>query len=359
MSSLALTPMALAAAREAWKPSQRPLRRARCSVDRASFHMLQLYRTNLEVRLQGIDETALQTESQKRTYALAAEMLRTPSETASSEREIGWDETYKVERMIGLLLSGTQLRQEIKMRLDELASERASEAVCLRAEHQALVTSAPGNPSPAPDDTMLRSFLLRVMEVLHWNAKKKHLARPIRKEATKNILLCGIVAFLLAITPYVAINVDFVEGLQLSKWWSLFALYTALVSGLLGAFFSRLITVQRDWPKMSLDEVFLHREFSYTLLRAGVGMGGAIIVYFFLKSGLIDGALFPKFEKLAMEWVQVPDKSMSFVIPSKDLALMTVWCFLAGFSEVLVPNLLTGAERQLADGIAPSRLAGK
>ena len=53
-----------------------------------------------------------------------------------------------------------------------------------------------------------------------------------------------------------------------------------------------------------------------------------------------------------MEWVQVPDKSMSFVIPSKDLALMTVWCFLAGFSEVLVPNLLTGAERQFADGIA-------
>ena len=236
MSSLALTSMALAAAREAWKPSQRPLRRARCSVDRASFHMLQLYRTNLEVRLQGIDETALQTESQKRTYALAAEMLRTPSETASSEREIGWDETYKVERMIGLLLSGTQLRQEIKMRLDDLASERASEAACLRAEHQALVTSAPGNLSPAPDDTMLRSFLLRVMEVLHWNAKKKHLARPIRKEATKNILLCGIVAFLLAITAYVAINVDFVEGLQLSKWWSLFALYTALVSGLLGAF---------------------------------------------------------------------------------------------------------------------------
>ena len=78
MSSLALTSLALAAARETWKPSQRPLRRARCSVDRASFHMLQLYRTNLEVRLQGIDETSLQTESQKRTYALAAEMLRTP-----------------------------------------------------------------------------------------------------------------------------------------------------------------------------------------------------------------------------------------------------------------------------------------
>jgi hypothetical protein len=283
-------------------------------------------------------------------------MLSPPSET---ERHIGWDEIYKVERMISLLLSGTQLRQEIKMRLDDLASERAWEAPCLRAEYEALVTPAPGNTSPAPDDTVLHSVLLRVMEVLHWNAKKKHLARPIRKEATKNILLCGLVSFLLAIAPYVAINFDFVEGHALSKWWSLFALYTALVSGLLGAFFSRLITVQRDWPKMTLDEVFLHREFSYTLLRAGVGMGGAAIVYFFLKSGVIDGAVFPKFDQIAMEWVRVPDNSMSFVVPSKDLALMTVWCFLAGFSEVIVPNLLTSAERQFADGIAPSRLAGK
>jgi hypothetical protein len=67
MTSVAFTSMPLAAAREAWKPSQRPLRPARCSVDRASFNMLRLYRTNLEVRLQGIDEEALQTESQKRT----------------------------------------------------------------------------------------------------------------------------------------------------------------------------------------------------------------------------------------------------------------------------------------------------
>ena len=139
----------------------------------------------------------------------------------------------------------------------------------------------------------------------------------------------------------------------------MFALYTALVSGLLGAFFSRLIAIQRDWPRMTLDEVFLHCEFSYTLLRAGVGMGGAVIRLFLPRVGLIDGALLPNFDKLAMNWIQVPDNSMSFVIPSTDLALMTVWCFLAGFSEVLVPNLLTGTERQLADGIAPPRLAGK
>jgi len=54
----------------------------------------------------------------------------------------------------------------------------------------------------------------------------------------------------------------------------MFALYTALSAGLLGAFFSRLITVQRQWGSMTLDEVFQHREWSYTLLRAGVGVCG-------------------------------------------------------------------------------------
>jgi hypothetical protein len=135
--------------------------------------------------------------------------------------------------------------------------------------------------------------------------------------------------------------------------------HTALVAGLLGAFFSRLITVQRDGASMTLDEVFLHRELSYTLLRAGVGVCDALVVYFVLKSGLVDGALFPKFDKLAMEWVHVPDGTvpMAFVVPSKDLALLTVWCFLAGFSEVLVPSMLAGTERQLSEASASKSAA--
>jgi hypothetical protein len=330
----------------------RARRRRNSPIGRAGFDMLRLYRTNLEVRLRCIDEAALQTEAQKRTYASVVDILKPGQDKSATESEAEWDEAYRAERMIEMLLSGVQLRQEIAARLDELAFDNAAEAQRFRAQLDAIAKASSDNNTSA-DDTVLRSLLLRIMERLHWHAKKRYLSRPIRKQATKNVLWCMLAAFLLAVLPYVAIWLDFNPNAPLSPYWTLFALYTALVSGLLGAFFSRLLTIQRDWGNMSLDEVFLHREFSYSLLRAGVGVCGALIMFFFFKSGLISGSLFPDFSKVAMQWIDVPDHSMSFVVPSTDLALVTVWCFLAGFSESLVPSILTSTERQLTEGTNP------
>jgi hypothetical protein len=125
------------------------------------------------------------------------------------------------------------------------------------------------------------------------------------------------------------------------------------MAGLMGALFSRLMRLQRRWSSMPLDEVFLHREVSYTLLRAGLGMCGALIVYFFLRSGLLAGDIFPDFDKIAMVLIKAdaddPALAMAFVVPSTDLALLTIWCFIAGFSEALVPSILSNTERRLSN----------
>jgi hypothetical protein len=328
---------------EQWKDIRAKLHAGRTSIDRASFHMLNLYRTNLDVRFRSIDESALQTPHQRQLYASVSQMFVAQEHERFGTPDFDWDEVYKMERLIALLLGGADLRQEIDARLKELATEHVDCAELLRKDYDALLKPAGGGAEP--DDGLLHGFLLRVLEGLHWHAKKKYLARPIRKEATKIILLCVLVSFFMLVGPYIFVN--FQPPAETGKWWSLFALYTALTSGLLGAFFSRLIWVQRHWAEMTLDEVFLHRELSYTLLRAGVGMCGALIVYYFLRSGLLEGSLFPDFEKVSLELVNVSsDKTvtMSFVTPSENLALLTVWCFLAGFSEALVPSILASTE---------------
>lgn len=339
-----------------WKRAKKALPSRRGSGGGASPHMLRLFRTNLEVRLRTVDEASLQSDHQKKIYATVTEMLKPPVKGAARNNE--WDDMYKAESLIAMLLRGAQLREEINGRLTQLSAECPIEAAALRRDYETMIKPS-GEANAKPEDCLLRAFLLRVMEAIHWSAKKKYLARPIRKEATKSILKCTLFAFCLLILPYLYLLFDFTvptvtgEGTTtqpIHKIWSLFALYTALTAGLLGAFFSRLMKVQGSWDDMALEEVFLHREFSYTLLRAGVGVCGALIVYFFLRLGIADSALFPKFDNVRLEFVNIDVPTavhMTFVMPSQALALLTFWSFLAGFSERLVPGILSSTERQL------------
>ena len=44
----------------------------------------------------------------------------------------------------------------------------------------------------------------------------------------------------------------------------------------------------------------------------------------------------------------VPDGQLHQILPSQQLALLAIWCFLAGFSERLVPSILSSTEQQLS-----------
>lgn len=338
-------------------PDARVRTRKTACGDRAWHDMLQLYRTNLEVRLECIEEECL-SQHQRQIFAKVAEGLARPAWANGSDHGSEWDEVYKLERLTVLLLNGPQLRQELARRVAELADEKIPEADRLQREHESLIKAGRNGPLPATDDGVPRALLLRVVEVLQLMAKRKYLAKPIRKGAIKK-LLCGVVVgFLLLVAPFVALSTDYTSQEQMiSKWWSHFPLYSALIAGGLGAFFSRLIQLQRDWAKMPLEEVCAHSEGTYLGLRAGVGMCGALILYYFFQSGLIDGGLFPHVEKFGINLVEVapPAVHMAFATPSKDLALLTVWCFLGGFSEVLVPGILAKTERQVSQAGVPDK----
>ena len=360
------SPPIASTAKQWWKNIKAAFRFSKASEDQASFHMFRLARTNLGVRLRAIDETSL-SETKKNIYAAVAEMLKAPTDASATAQSFDWDEIYKAESLIALLYSGEQLRQEIDARLEELATEDQTEADNLRRDNQELLKQPIDGSNPALDDSMLRMFLLRVLEAVHWNAKQKYLARPIRVQATNRILFCLLVSFALLIAPYGFVVFDFDSGSSVHKLWSLLPLYTALTAGLLGAFSSRLYGIQRQWANMNLDEVFLQREWPYTLLRAGVGLCGALVAYIFLRSGIAEGALFPKFAAIRIELVNVTKTNgdtvsaveMAYAMPSKDLALLTFWCFLAGFSETLVSNILKSTEQDFTDAATRTQASQK
>ena len=115
--------------------------------------------------------------------------------------------------------------------------------------------------------------------------------------------------------------------------WVHFGLYTALTFGLLGALFSRLINLQRS--NLKLEELHNAQGPGYIALRACIGVCGAVIVYFFLQSEFVKSNVFPKFTNGV---VSLSDH--------KSLALLIIWSFIAGFSESLVPSVLSSTERQ-------------
>ena len=71
MNKPVLPPVTLPMAKDEtkWKRLRTTLAAGKTSIDRASFYMLRLYRTNLEVRLRCIDQASLQSDSQKQIYA--------------------------------------------------------------------------------------------------------------------------------------------------------------------------------------------------------------------------------------------------------------------------------------------------
>ena len=187
------------------------------------------------------------------------------------------------------------------------------------------------------------------MEAIHWQSKRKFMSRKMRGQATRRTLLIGLMGLLLALWPYFAPSSMLAATTGSSDFWTHFALYTALTFGFLGALFSRLITLQTQWSAIAL-ELSNARSYHYIVLRASIGVLGALVVYFFLQSGLVEGSVFPKFKDLTLNTFNQADEPRwptRLILPSLNLALLIMWSFIAGFSESLVPTVLSNTERQL------------
>jgi len=276
-----------------------------------------------------------------------------------------WNQAYRLERLFVLVEPSEQLWPELKRRLADAAEENVGSCKRLTLAADALAPQVldpkvPGTLLPGSDG-IVRSLLLETLEDTHWTIQRKFYSRPIRKNATTRIVWFGMGAFSLFMLPYLALyfNLWRAEPTNISSWAWL-PIYTVATTGLFGALFSRLLYLQSNWDALTIGGLKDAREFASIILRACVGMIGAVIVFFFLKSGVIGGGLFPDFSQIGVEEFAFPVKppagtdtaihtiSFRLYYPSKSWALLVVWSFLAGFSERLVPSILRDTETTIS-----------
>lgn len=237
-----------------------------------------------------------------------------------------WIDAYEMEQTLVYLYDEPTLRTELGCRLLEARS-------VLRP---ALVTWYAEQSGKAETGDAQRPLLARLVNDLQWrytvNELKRHYAKVVTRK-TGMVFLCALAIFVVALVLR-----TFGDAPQAGEFW---LLVLAGSAGLWGASFSLLGSLKSRLDAAELDDLKVMRHYGAIVTRALIGAGGALILYFFLRSGLLGGSAFPKI---------VSDGTQT----NEALALLVVWCFIAGFSEQLVPGLLARTEARADDHLTPT-----
>ncbi len=264
-----------------------------------------------------------------------------------------WGEAFRIELLLLMAEPAGCMVGELDYRLAVADSIGARNIKCLKAERAKL---PPGISEEIKQDKHLRCevkmLLLETVKATQWQLTKKYLSRKLLKLATRNIVFAAMASFLLFIIPYICIIVDFYltddkgkVDVTIHQWVGL-PLLTCLSAGLFGSYFSRLLYIQKNSISLTYDELVSTQDKIAITLRGAVGICGAALLYFFLHSGVITGSLVPDINNLSIEIIK-QQMYPRLLIANKDLALLVIWGFFAGFSERLLPSILARTEASL------------
>jgi hypothetical protein len=235
-----------------------------------------------------------------------------------------WTGLSQIELYLVSLYTEDQIGMELKIKLLESREKlKPAEVAFFDVEIQ--------NCKGAPDNRILLNNLNEKLQMVDdiENLQKAYTAKT-RMRTSFMFLIAIIFFFAVDQMPSLAAFFSVEKGTRSD------AIITAMASGWLGTCFSMLIGLRSKLTSSSLQELKVIHRMDYIFSRTIIGLISGLIVFYFFESKLVSSSLFPMLD----------DKSQTMDKVSN--ALLIVWCFISGFSEKLVPDLLAQTEKNLA-----------
>ena len=292
----------------------------------------------------------------------AAKRLQDILETRDTS---SWRDAYLAEQLLATLLPQPMVEQGIHSYLAKARDLLDQEAVAAYTRDE--------NAATAPEAR--RALLGDLLSSVQWAYGMRTMRRDCQRRAT----LTGSVYFLLSVLAFgVVIALSDLTGL--TETITDFMLPHALAAGLLGASYSTLTSLKAQPDDMPIERYQTLCSRWYILSRILIGLCAALVLYFLLQAELVTGPLLPditalvakaplldgRCEALAQAIAasggggggggalcdalreEVSGWDAERLLWLKNHSLVVVYCFLAGFSEKLVPTLLANVERNMA-----------
>jgi len=271
------------------------------------------------------------------TYQQILNLDRTSKQNTTIRKQIEelisgdktWTSADQIEQLLVPLLHGDILDATIKNNIFEAEELGANAEKYYKSR---LVSSETDNAK--------RVLLKQLFQDLQSNAIKLRLKQRYINNAWHLASYAFIATFILFFLPYFFPSLlDYLYHIGEGKGRAI-DIFTAVTSGAMGAAFSMLTGLRRRINKSSLNGLHLLQQKSYVLSKIITGFGAGLIFFYFLQSGLLSGVAFPDFSIDT-------DATSELNLDVKSIALIVIWCFLSGFSEKLVPTILSKTEGQL------------
>ena len=252
--------------------------------------------------------------------------------------------------------------------------------------------------SPAP-----RRYLARIVARTHWANAERHIKRRIGQTYSRRVITAVVITLVIFIIGLSASH-TMLDSCQLHACRSYTGLLLAACAGLLGATFSRLTTPSTSLQSLTIIGARIQSGWPILMVRHAVGAIAAVILYFFFQSDLIDGSLFPDLTQLGFVSLadlsgasgpspqvisdtldsirialqtnpaslpdilpatmpvleaglmasQGPVSLADGYVPNANMSKLMVWSFVAGFSEVLVSNMLNRVASNAKEDVGSS-----